>query len=190
MWFCSTACILIAFYVNFPYSFCFPHMNFWFSIESPWVLFNFVALLSEYCTYQAQTRIQEEGIGLAVLSTLTFLLSLVPVNIMNISSFPSLLADGAPTTLVSLIGHKQYRRCARDLYYFLQVYFSLSNMLHVYQEVPEAGDFGTKYVVFSCKCAHLVQFRPGRLYTCTCLFVCVCARACALLFFFSFFFSL
>ncbi|PPR98946.1 hypothetical protein GOBAR_AA21722 [Gossypium barbadense] len=27
---------------------------------------------------------------------------------------------GAPTTLVSLIGHKQYRRCARDIYYFTQ----------------------------------------------------------------------
>ncbi|KAL0384155.1 UNVERIFIED_CONTAM: hypothetical protein Sradi_2809800 [Sesamum radiatum] len=28
--------------------------------------------------------------------------------------YSSYLADGAPTTLVSLIGHKQYRRCARD----------------------------------------------------------------------------
>lgn len=28
---------------------------------------------------------------------------------------------GAPTALVSLIGHKQYKRCARDIYYFLQV---------------------------------------------------------------------
>ncbi|MED6109076.1 hypothetical protein PIB30_030290 [Stylosanthes scabra] len=31
-----------------------------------------------------------------------------------------LLFDGAPTTLVSLIGPKQYRRCARDIYYFTQ----------------------------------------------------------------------
>ncbi|XP_057787496.1 uncharacterized protein LOC131004760 [Salvia miltiorrhiza] len=31
-----------------------------------------------------------------------------------------MLFNGAPTTLVSLIGHKQYRRCTRDLYYFLQ----------------------------------------------------------------------
>lgn len=41
------------------------------------------------------------------------------------------LSDGAPTTLVSLIGHKQYRRCARDIYYFTQVEFlslSLSTM--------------------------------------------------------------
>ncbi|KAE9613579.1 hypothetical protein Lal_00016340 [Lupinus albus] len=32
----------------------------------------------------------------------------------------NLLFDGTPTTLVSLIGHKQYRRCARDIYYFTQ----------------------------------------------------------------------
>ncbi|KAL1336933.1 hypothetical protein HN51_031351 [Arachis hypogaea] len=31
-----------------------------------------------------------------------------------------LLFDGAPTTLVSLIGPKQYRRCARDIYFFTQ----------------------------------------------------------------------
>ncbi|KAJ7967397.1 Phox-associated domain,Sorting nexin [Quillaja saponaria] len=31
-----------------------------------------------------------------------------------------MLFDGAPTALVSLIGHKQYRRCARDIYYFTQ----------------------------------------------------------------------
>ncbi|KAK1269702.1 hypothetical protein QJS04_geneDACA006555 [Acorus gramineus] len=30
-------------------------------------------------------------------------------------------AGGAPTTLVSLIGNKQYQRCANDIYYFLQV---------------------------------------------------------------------
>ncbi|KAJ7946009.1 Phox-associated domain,Sorting nexin [Quillaja saponaria] len=31
-----------------------------------------------------------------------------------------MLFDGAPTALVSLIGQKQYRRCARDIYYFTQ----------------------------------------------------------------------
>ncbi|KAL7156741.1 hypothetical protein ABFS83_02G029300 [Erythranthe nasuta] len=31
-----------------------------------------------------------------------------------------MIFNGAPTTLVSLIGHKQYRRCSRDIYYFLQ----------------------------------------------------------------------
>lgn len=37
--------------------------------------------------------------------------------------FSPFLSDGAPTTLVSLIGHNQYRRCARDIYYFSQVKF-------------------------------------------------------------------
>ncbi|XP_061373422.1 uncharacterized protein LOC133315776 [Gastrolobium bilobum] len=36
------------------------------------------------------------------------------------SDIKKLLFDGAPTTLVSLIGHKQYRHCARDIYYFSQ----------------------------------------------------------------------
>ncbi|EOA29790.1 hypothetical protein CARUB_v10012885mg [Capsella rubella] len=30
------------------------------------------------------------------------------------------LFDGAPTALVSLVGHNQYRRCARDIFYFTQ----------------------------------------------------------------------
>ncbi|XP_062092348.1 uncharacterized protein LOC133798155 [Humulus lupulus] len=36
------------------------------------------------------------------------------------SDVKKMLFDGAPTTLVSLIGHKQYRRCAKDIYYFTQ----------------------------------------------------------------------
>ncbi|PIN01094.1 hypothetical protein CDL12_26398 [Handroanthus impetiginosus] len=36
------------------------------------------------------------------------------------SDVKKMLFNGAPTTLVSLIGHKQYRRCTRDIYYFLQ----------------------------------------------------------------------
>ncbi|XP_054778084.1 uncharacterized protein LOC129286073 [Prosopis cineraria] len=36
------------------------------------------------------------------------------------SDIKKLLFDGAPTALVSLIGQKQYRRCARDIYYFSQ----------------------------------------------------------------------
>ncbi|PPD89867.1 hypothetical protein GOBAR_DD13214 [Gossypium barbadense] len=36
------------------------------------------------------------------------------------SSIKKMLFDGAPTALVSLIGHKQYRRCARDIYFFTQ----------------------------------------------------------------------
>ncbi|RZC24850.1 hypothetical protein D0Y65_003846 [Glycine soja] len=47
------------------------------------------------------------------------------------SDIKKLLFDGAPTTLVSLIGHKQYRRCARDIYYFSQVK-SLSHTIVVF----------------------------------------------------------
>ncbi|KAG8364285.1 hypothetical protein BUALT_Bualt19G0112500 [Buddleja alternifolia] len=36
------------------------------------------------------------------------------------SDVKKFIFDGAPTALVSLIGYKQYRRCARDIYYFLQ----------------------------------------------------------------------
>ncbi|XP_023874567.1 uncharacterized protein LOC111987089 isoform X1 [Quercus suber] len=36
------------------------------------------------------------------------------------SEVKKMLFDGAPTALVSLIGNKQYRRCARDIYYFTQ----------------------------------------------------------------------
>ncbi|XP_041990188.1 uncharacterized protein LOC121741488 isoform X1 [Salvia splendens] len=37
------------------------------------------------------------------------------------SDVKKIIFDGAPAALVSLIGHKQYKRCARDIYYFLQV---------------------------------------------------------------------
>jgi sorting nexin-13 len=36
------------------------------------------------------------------------------------SNVKKMIFDGAPATLVSLIGHKQYKRCAKDIYYFLQ----------------------------------------------------------------------
>ncbi|ESQ50949.1 hypothetical protein EUTSA_v10022527mg [Eutrema salsugineum] len=36
------------------------------------------------------------------------------------SEIKKFLLDGAPTALVSLVGHKQYRRCARDIFYFTQ----------------------------------------------------------------------
>ncbi|KAH9695758.1 phox domain-containing protein [Citrus sinensis] len=36
------------------------------------------------------------------------------------SDVKKMLFDGAPTALVSLIGSKQYKRCARDIYYFTQ----------------------------------------------------------------------
>ncbi|WVZ54324.1 hypothetical protein U9M48_005139 [Paspalum notatum var. saurae] len=38
----------------------------------------------------------------------------------NASEVKKLLLDGTPSTLVSIIGYKQYRRSARDIYYFLQ----------------------------------------------------------------------
>ncbi|PWA68105.1 Phox-associated domain-containing protein [Artemisia annua] len=37
------------------------------------------------------------------------------------SEIKKMIFKGAPTTLVSLIGHKQYKRSAKDIYYFLQV---------------------------------------------------------------------
>ncbi|KAL0454205.1 UNVERIFIED_CONTAM: hypothetical protein Slati_0759700 [Sesamum latifolium] len=36
------------------------------------------------------------------------------------SHVKKIIFNGAPTALVSLVGAKQYRRCARDIYYFLQ----------------------------------------------------------------------
>ncbi|KAL5714439.1 hypothetical protein ACHQM5_016403 [Ranunculus cassubicifolius] len=36
------------------------------------------------------------------------------------SDVKKMILDGAPATLVSLIGNKQYKRCARDVYYFIQ----------------------------------------------------------------------
>lgn len=36
------------------------------------------------------------------------------------SDVKKMILNGAPTTLVSLIGHNQYKRCAKDIYYFLQ----------------------------------------------------------------------
>ncbi|CAH1450373.1 unnamed protein product [Lactuca virosa] len=36
------------------------------------------------------------------------------------SDIKKMIFKGAPTTLVSLIGRKQYKRCAKDVYYFLQ----------------------------------------------------------------------
>ncbi|XP_057965277.1 LOW QUALITY PROTEIN: uncharacterized protein LOC131155848 [Malania oleifera] len=36
------------------------------------------------------------------------------------SDVKKMIFDGTPSTLVSLIGQKQYKRCAKDIYYFLQ----------------------------------------------------------------------
>lgn len=41
--------------------------------------------------------------------------------IMDVDNIRFSLTDGAPAALVSLVGRKQYKRCARDIYYFIQV---------------------------------------------------------------------
>ncbi|KAL8027717.1 hypothetical protein ABFX02_14G113700 [Erythranthe guttata] len=46
------------------------------------------------------------------------------------SDIKKLIFDGAPTALVSMIGHKQYRRCARDIYYFLQSTICLKQLVY------------------------------------------------------------
>ena len=41
-----------------------------------------------------------------------------------------LVPDGAPAALVSLVGKRQYRKCAKDIYHFLQVYIiSIASVL-------------------------------------------------------------
>ena len=60
------------------------------------------------------------------------------------------LPDGAPTTLVSLIGHKQYRRCARDIYYFSQVK-SLSHTIVVFTLLCLPWSFSYPLEIFSAK---------------------------------------
>ncbi|XP_073013591.1 uncharacterized protein [Typha latifolia] len=47
------------------------------------------------------------------------------------SDVKKMLLDGAPTALVSLIGHNQYRRCARDIYYFLQLAYTTLELVLV-----------------------------------------------------------
>ncbi|GMY05922.1 sorting nexin-16 [Fagus crenata] len=46
------------------------------------------------------------------------------------SEVKKMLFDGAPTALVSLIGQKQYRRCARDIYYFTQSTICLKQLAY------------------------------------------------------------
>ncbi|KAK9053376.1 hypothetical protein SSX86_030009 [Deinandra increscens subsp. villosa] len=48
------------------------------------------------------------------------------------SDIKKMIFKGAPSTLVSLIGRKQYKRSAKDIYYFLQVKYTLvSARIHV-----------------------------------------------------------
>ncbi|CAK9150821.1 unnamed protein product [Ilex paraguariensis] len=46
------------------------------------------------------------------------------------SDVKKMIFSGAPSTLVSLIGHKQYRRCAKDIYYFLQSTICLKQLAY------------------------------------------------------------
>ncbi|CAN1307245.1 Sorting nexin-16 [Linum perenne] len=45
------------------------------------------------------------------------------------------LFDGVPTALVSLIGAKQYRRCARDIYYFTQSTICIKQLAYAILEL-------------------------------------------------------
>lgn len=57
------------------------------------------------------------------------------------SDIKKLLFDGAPTTLVSLIGHKQYRRCARDIYYFSQSNICVKQLAYAILELALVSVF-------------------------------------------------
>ncbi|PPR85899.1 hypothetical protein GOBAR_AA34789 [Gossypium barbadense] len=51
------------------------------------------------------------------------------------SNIKKMLFDGAPTTLVSLIGKKQYRRCARDIYFFTQSTICMKQLAYAILEL-------------------------------------------------------
>ncbi|KAG9440770.1 hypothetical protein H6P81_020935 [Aristolochia fimbriata] len=46
------------------------------------------------------------------------------------SDVKKMILGGAPTALVGLIGHKQYKRCAKDLYFFLQSTICLKQLAY------------------------------------------------------------
>ncbi|KAK5838520.1 hypothetical protein PVK06_007250 [Gossypium arboreum] len=51
------------------------------------------------------------------------------------SNIKKMLFDGAPTALVSLIGKKQYRRCARDIYFFTQSTICMKQLAYAILEL-------------------------------------------------------
>ncbi|XP_077233157.1 phox domain-containing protein isoform X2 [Tasmannia lanceolata] len=51
------------------------------------------------------------------------------------SDVKKMILGGAPTALVSLIGHKQYRRCAKDIYFFLQSSVCLKQLAYCMLEL-------------------------------------------------------
>ncbi|GMH23551.1 hypothetical protein Nepgr_025394 [Nepenthes gracilis] len=62
------------------------------------------------------------------------------------SNVKKMIFNGAPSALVSLIGHRQYRRCASDIYYFLQSSICMKQLAYsilellVISVVPELRD--------------------------------------------------
>lgn len=65
------------------------------------------------------------------------------------SDVKKMIFNGAPSTLVSLIGHNQYKRCAKDVYYFLQSAVCLKQLAYGLLELviitvfPELHDIVT-----------------------------------------------
>ncbi|KAI3789364.1 hypothetical protein L2E82_02157 [Cichorium intybus] len=65
------------------------------------------------------------------------------------SDVKKMIFNGAPSTLVSLIGHNQYKRCAKDVYYFLQSTVCLKQLAYGLLELviitvfPELHDIVT-----------------------------------------------
>ncbi|XP_076954833.1 uncharacterized protein LOC143629448 [Bidens hawaiensis] len=65
------------------------------------------------------------------------------------SDVKKMIFNGAPSTLVSLIGHNQYKRCAKDVYYFLQSEVCLKQLAYGLLELviitvfPELRDIVT-----------------------------------------------
>ncbi|KAK0582541.1 hypothetical protein LWI29_026802 [Acer saccharum] len=53
------------------------------------------------------------------------------------SDVKKMLFDGAPTALVSLIGNKQYRRCAKDIYYFTQSTICVKQLAYEIDRIGE-----------------------------------------------------
>ncbi|TQE01944.1 hypothetical protein C1H46_012442 [Malus baccata] len=57
------------------------------------------------------------------------------------SDIKKMLFDGTPAPLVSLIGHKQYRRCARDIYYFIQSTICIKQLAYAILELSLVSIF-------------------------------------------------
>lgn len=75
------------------------------------------SLLNDYQAKHVSTRTSQQG-GRRITKPGSFEQQLEAAR--RASDVKRMIFDGAPATLVSLIGHKQYRRCGRDIYYFLQ----------------------------------------------------------------------